>query len=84
MEQEFEWYGLSIDWKNMANWTSRLSEEYLGVLYDQLHEKLYDSYLIQANEIPVLVKRDRRDAGAKSYMWVYRSGFMNKEQQIIL
>lgn len=84
MEKEFERYGLSIDRKNMANWMIRLSEEYLGVLYDQLREKLYDFHVIQADETPVLVKRDGRDAGAKSYMWVYRSGFMNKEQQIIL
>lgn len=84
MEKEFERYGLTIDRRNMANWMIRLSEEYLGVLYDRLHEKLYDFHVIQADETPVLVKRDGRDAGAKSYMWVYRSGFMNKEQQIIL
>lgn len=36
MEEEFGRYGLSIDWKNMANWMVRLSEEYLGVLYDRL------------------------------------------------
>lgn len=84
MEKEFERYGLTIDRRNMANWMIRLSEEYLGVLYDRLHEKLYDFHVIQADETPVLVKRDGRDAGAKSYMWVYRSGFMNQEQQIIL
>ncbi|MEQ2678563.1 IS66 family transposase [Enterocloster citroniae] len=84
MEKEFERYGLTIDRRNMANWMIRLAEEYLGVLYDRLHEKLYDFHVIQADETPVLVKRDGRDAGAKSYMWVYRSGFMNKEQQIIL
>ena len=84
MEKEFERYGLTIDRRNMANWMIRLAEEYLGVLYDRLHEKLYDFRVIQADETPVLVKRDGRDAGAKSYMWVYRSGFMNKEQQIIL
>lgn len=84
MEKEFERYGLGIDRKDMANWMIRLSEEYLGVLYDRLREKLYDFHVIQADETPVLVKRDGRDAGAKSYMWVYRSGFMNKEQQIIL
>lgn len=84
MEKEFERYGLGIDRKDMANWIIRLSEEYLGVLYDRLREKLYDFHVIQADETPVLVKRDGRDAGAKSCMWVYRSGFMNKEQQIIL
>lgn len=84
MEKEFMRYGLNIDRKNMANWMIRLSEEYLGVIYDRLHEKLYELHVIQADETPVLVKRDGRDAGAKSYMWVYRSGVMNQERQIIL
>ena len=84
MEQEFMRYGLAIDRRNMANWMIRLSEEYLGVIYDRLHEKLYDFHVIQADETPVLVKRDGRDAGSKSYMWVYRSGIMNQERQIVL
>lgn len=40
MENEFVRYSLSVDRKNMASWMIRLSEEYLGVLYDRLHEKL--------------------------------------------
>ena len=39
---------------------------------------------IQADETPVLVNRDGRSAGSKSYMWVYRSGHMYPEKQIIL
>ena len=60
----------------MANWMIRLSEEYLGVMYDY--------HVIQADETPVLVNRDGRAAGSKSYMWVYRSGFMYTERQIVL
>lgn len=84
MEQEFERYGLSIDRKNMANWMIRLAEEYLGIFYDYLHEKLYDYHVIQADETPVIVNRDGRKAGAKSYMWVYRSGYMYPDKQIVL
>ena len=40
--------------------------------------------VIQADETPVLVNRDGRSAGSKSYMWVYRSGHMYPEKQIIL
>lgn len=58
----------------MANWMIRLGEEYLGVLYDYLHSLLYDYHVIQADETPVLVNRDGRPAGSKSYMWVYRAG----------
>ena len=84
LEQEFSRYGLSISRKNMANWMIRLGEEYLGILYDYLHQKLYDYHVIQADETPVLVNRDGRPAGSKSYMWIYRSGHMYEDKQIVL
>ena len=84
LEKEFERYGLAITRQNMANWMIRLGEEYLGVLYDHLHKLLYDYHVIQADETPVLVNKDGRSAGSKSYMWVYRSGFMYPERQIVL
>ncbi len=84
MEQEFERYGLNINRKNMANWMIRIGENHLALLYDYLHEKLYDYHVIQADETPVIVNRDGREAGAKSYMWVYRSGHMYPDRQIIL
>ena len=84
LEKEFERYGLAITRQNMANWMIRLGEEYLGTMYDYLHKLIYDYHVIQADETPVLVNKDGRAAGSKSYMWVYRSGYMNPEQQIIL
>ena len=84
LEQEFKRYGLAITRQNMANWMIRLGEEYLAVLYDYLHSLLYSYHVIQADETPVLVNRDGRSAGSKSYMWVYRSGHMYPEKQIIL
>lgn len=84
LEKEFERYGLSITRQTMANWMIRLGEEYLGILYDHLHRLLYGYHVIQADETPVLVHRDGRPAGSKSYMWVYRSGFMYTDRQIVL
>ncbi|WHH57921.1 IS66 family transposase [Petroclostridium sp. X23] len=84
LEKEFERYGLAITRQNMANWMIRLGEEYLGIMYDHLHKLLYDYHVIQADETPVLVNRDGRPAGSKSYMWVYRSGFMYRARQIVL
>ena len=84
LEQEFTRYGLSITRQNMANWMIRLGEEYLAVLYDYLHEKLYDYHVIQADETPVLVNHDGRPAGSKSYMWIYRSGHLYQDKQIVL
>ena len=84
LEKEFERYGLAITRQNMANWMIRLGEEYLGTMYDYLHKLLYDYHVIQADETPVLVNKDGRPAGSQSYMWVYRSGFMYRNRQIIL
>ena len=84
LEKEFERYGLAITRQNMANWMIRLGEEYLGPMYDHLHKLLYGYHVIQADETPVRVNKDGRPAGSQSYMWVYRSGFMYPEHQIIL
>lgn len=83
-EKEFERYGISVNRKNMAHWMIRLADEYLGVLYDFLHQKLYGYHVIQADETPCLVNKDGRPAGSKSYMWVYRSGYLYQKEQIVL
>lgn len=84
LEQEFQRYGLQITRQNMANWCIRLAEEYLSILYDHLHEELYFYHVIQADETPVLVNHDGRKAGSKSWMWVYRSGHLYQNRQIVL
>ena len=84
LEQEFQRYGLQITKQNMANWCIRLAEEYLSILYDHLHEELYFYHVIQADETPVLVNHDGRKAGSKSWMWVYRSGHLYQDRQIVL
>lgn len=83
-EKEFERYGIAVNRKNMAHWMIRLAEEYLSVLYDYLHQKLYGYHVIQADETPCLVNKDGRPAGSKSYMWVYRSGHLYQKEQIVL
>ena len=83
-EQEFKRYGLPISRQNMANWTIQCADRYLAVLYDYLHEKMYGYHVLQADETPVLVNKDGRPAGSKSYMWVYRTGRMYTERQIVL
>ena len=59
---------LAITRQTMANWMIRLGEEYLGVLHDYLQNLLYGYHVIQADETPVLVNRDGRPAGSRSYI----------------
>lgn len=83
-EKEFERYGIAVSRQDMAYWTIQCAERYLAVLYDYLHEKLYGYHVLQADETPVLVNKDGRPAGSKSYMWVYRTGKMYSDAQIVL
>lgn len=83
-EKDFERYGISITRKDMAEWTIKLADRYLAILYDYLHDEMYNYHVLQADETPLLVNKDGRDAGSKSYMWVYRTGKMYTYKPIVL
>lgn len=74
MEQEFKRNDVNLNRQNMAHWTIRCAERYLAVMYDYLHKLLYGYHVLQADGTPVEVSKDGRPAGAKSYMWIYRTG----------
>ena len=74
MEQKFKRNDVNLNRQNMANWTIQCADRYLAVMYDYLHKLLYGYHVLQADETPVEVSKDGRSAGAKSYMWIYRTG----------
>jgi len=84
LEQEFLRNDVVLSRSVMANWTIRCAERYLSLLYDRLHKEIYYSPVLQADETPVCVSKDGRPAGAKSYMWVYRTGKMYNAAPIVL
>jgi transposase len=83
-EQELKRNGINISRQVMANWTIQCADRYLAILYDWLHKQLYTHRVLQADETPVIVTKDGRHAGAKSYMWVYRTGKLDPEKSIVL
>ena len=83
-EQEFERYGVNITRGEMAHWTILCTERYLAILYDYLHGKIYDYHVLRADETPVRVTKENRTEGDKHYMWVYRTGNMYQDHQIVL
>lgn len=83
-EQEFQRMGLDIDRTDMARWTIQCAERYLSILYDYLHEQLYSYHVLQADETPVRVTKENRTEGSTHYMWVYRTGKMYPDKQIVL
>jgi transposase len=84
LEQEFARQDMKISRQVMANWTIKCAERYFSLLYDRLQTELLKHDILQADETPVLVSKDGRPAGSKSYMWVYRTGKMHKTSPIIL
>ena len=84
IEKMFEQYGIPVTRQNMANWTIRIAEEYLSLIYDKYKSELLKHHVIQADETPLLVNKDGRPAGSKSYMWVYRTGKYETSKPIVL
>lgn len=72
----FQMNGIQLSSNTMANWVIKGTETYLALIYDRLHEMIYDSKVIHADESPVKVMRidhAKIANGKKTYMWVYRN-----------
>lgn len=82
-EQEFQRLGANIGRTEMARWTIQCAEKYLSLLYDHLKKELLCYPIIHADETPVCVTKEDR-AASKHYMWVYRTGDLEKDKQIVL
>ena len=83
----FRMNGINLSANTMANWVIKGTEEYLSLIFDRLHELIYDNRVIHADESPVKVMRiDGRKLvnGKKTYMWVYRNRPLDGSPPIIL
>ena len=71
----------------MANWVIRSADSYLSLLYDRLHELIYENHIIHADKTPVKVMRidgAKNKNGKKTYMWVYRNSPAHSSKPIVL
>ena len=83
MEQEFERNDIPITRQNMAGWIIKCTERYLSLLYDRMKVELLGHSVVHADETPLLVSKDGRSAGSKSYMWVYRSNVLDDRPIVV-
>lgn len=83
MEQEFIRNDVPITRQSMAGWVIKTAERYLSLIYDRLKSDLLSHSVVHADETPLLVTKDGRAAGAKSYMWVYRSNVYDPKAAVI-
>lgn len=66
--------GVRLEENTLANWMIKASDEYLSIIYDELHKSLYSSKVIHADETPFkVIKPNGSESSQKSYMWVYRN-----------
>ena len=51
---------IQLSANTMANWVIKSTDVYLSLIYDRLHELIYDSKVIHADKLPVKVMRDQK------------------------
>lgn len=79
--------GINLSTNTMPNWVMNSTERYLSLVYDRLHQLIYDSKVIHANESPVKVMRidnAKIKGGKKTHMWVYRNRCLRSTHPIVL
>lgn len=79
--------GVNLSPNVMANWVIKSAENYLSLVYDRMHELIYGSSVIHADETPVKVMHVDKTNGkgsGKTYMWVYCNNPTNAAHPIIL
>ena len=83
----FRTNGIQLSSNTMANWVIKSTDIYLSLIYDRLHEIIYDSKVIHADESPVKVMQidhARIKNGKKTYMRVYRNRPLRGTHPIVL
>ena len=77
--------GLVLPRNMMANWNIKISEYYFSYIYNLMHKKIKEeSELLHCDETTMQCnKEEGRKASSNSYMWVLRSGELEKRNGII-
>ena len=87
LSRSYKCNGIHLATNTMANWVIKSADNYLSLVYDRLHELIYDSKVIHADETPVKVMRidnQKIKDGKKTQMWVYRNKVMRSTHPVIL
>ena len=83
----FKSNGVNLSTNTMANWVIKSAENYFSLIYDRLHELIYDDKVIHADETPVKTMRidgKKIRNGKKTFMWVYRNRPLGATHPIVL
>ena len=73
-EQEFKRMGVNLSRQTMANWIIK-GANLLKPIYEEMRKELNSKTILHADETPIeVLKEPGKEPGAKSYMWVYKTG----------
>ena len=79
--------GINLATNTMANWIIKSAERYLFLIYDRIHELIYDGSVIRADETPVKcmrIDKTKIKSGKKTYMRVYKNNPHCSKHPIVL
>ncbi len=76
--------GIDLGTNTMANWMMNAADQYLYILYEELHKYLYEAHVLHADETPFQVIENNLPSKSKSYMWVYRNGACDSKHPVII
>ena len=81
-EAEFERREIGISRQTMSNWILHFSRNAFEPVYGHLADILKKSGCTQCDETTLLVIRDGRKAGRKSYLWIHVTSELGNEHPI--
>lgn len=84
LEQEFARMGIPLLRQTMSSWLINATRRYLTPVYERLKARLLQEDILHADETTLQVLNEPgREAGQKSYMWLYRTGRESKGPIVI-
>lgn len=82
-ESDPDRFGFSLSRQTMSNWILYVARTHLKPVYEYLRELLRDYPYQHCDETYFSVVLDERGPGAKSFIWVHRSGELADAPQIV-
>lgn len=77
--------GVNLEVNTLANWMINVSERHFAPICDELHNYLYDSRVVHADETPFrVIMKDHPEDGDVNYMFVYRNGKCDSKYPVVI
>ena len=76
-------FGFALSRQTMSKWILYVAQTHLKTVYEYLCEQLRDYRYQHCDETYFSVVKDERGPGAKSFIWVHRSGELANAPQIV-